>query len=165
MRKTFFVMLFCGLACSLFAQEPKEKDRHRVWKVQKEYDENGNLIKYDSVYSYASDPSTLQYSQEMLDSLFRDIPKMLDPISRDMAEFFQNDPFFSQIFGSDSLSGVYSEPFNMSEFEQMLRKDSLWIEEADVDQLLDEMDRLRQEFMRKLRGQPKVPEKKQDSLR
>ena len=162
--KTIILALFIfGGIWAVQAQEPK--DKHGAWKVNKEFDENGNLIRYDSVYSWSADGNTKPYDPEMLDSLFGQIPKFLDPIGKDMAEFFDNDPFFSQIFGSKGNPNLYSEPFTMEEIEEMLRNDSLRVDEADVDQLLDEMERLRKEFLRQLRGQPKIPEEKRDSMR
>lgn len=161
MRKTFFVMFFCGLACSLYAQEPKEKDRHGSWQVNKEFDENGNLIRYDSVYRYTSDQEIEGFNQEMIDSLFKGIPEMLRPIGQDMEAFFRNDPFFSEIFGVNGPRKTYS----MAELEQMLRNDSLWIDQSDIDELSKEFERLHNEFLKQLHGQSKVPEKERDTIK
>ncbi|THD69266.1 hypothetical protein E7Z59_02745 [Robertkochia marina] len=162
--KTIILSLFIlGSIWTLQAQEPK--DKHGAWKVNKEYDENGNLIRYDSVYSWSADGAVAPYDQEMLDSLFGEIPGILEPISRDMAEFFDNDPFFSQIFGSKGNPELYSQPFSMKEFEDLLRSDSLDLDEDEIDKMLEEMDRLRLEVIKQLRGQPKVPEEKRDTIR
>ncbi|WP_224488070.1 hypothetical protein [Robertkochia flava] len=165
MERIFFLLFACGFILPGWTQNPPEKDKQGSWQVHKEFDENGNLIRYDSVYRYTSDDASEQFSQEMIDSLFKGIPEMLDPISRDMEEFFKNDPFFSQIFGADSLHPQYDTPYSMEELEDYLRNDSLWIDQSDIDQLVNEMERLRQEFLRQMRGQPKVPASENDSLR
>ena len=173
MKNMVFVLVLLGLVWGGQAQvtekekshgEPSQETPKGAWKVHKEFDENGNLIRYDSVYSWSSDEATRPYDQEMLDSLFGEIPRILEPIGNDMAEFFDNDPFFSQIFGSKGEPSMYSQPFSMQEIEDLLRSDSLDIDDEDIDQMLEEMDRLRLEVIKQLRGQPKSPEKQPDSL-
>ena len=160
-----FIIFLAGTLAICQAQEPEKEDRHGSWQVNKEFDKNGNLIRYDSVYRYTSEEASEGYTREMIDSLFRDIPKWLEPVGRDMEAFFKNDPFFSQIFGADSLHPENSTPYRMEDIEDYLRRNSLWIEQADMDELADEMERLRQEFLRQMRREPKVPESETDSLR
>ncbi|MGB5370714.1 MAG: hypothetical protein WBN18_09800 [Flavobacteriaceae bacterium] len=80
------------------------------WEVQKEYDEFGNLIKYDSIYSYSYSNIKGDSLQVNLDSImhsFRGYLKDRDPFSDldrfsyfphpdslFMNEFFSNDYFF-----------------------------------------------------------------------
>lgn len=65
--------------------------------VSKEYDEHGNLIKYDSIYSYS-------YSSN---------GKLNDSIKMEFQKHFKNhsffnDSFYDDFFGKDSLTGQFN---------------------------------------------------------
>ncbi|WP_136480923.1 hypothetical protein [Cognatitamlana onchidii] len=92
-------------------QQPKEKI-----EVNKEFDEHGNLIRYDSIYSYSSSSSNME-------------AKAMDSI---MKHFFSNresmpfrDPFDSLEFGFPSIF-----PQNFGNF------DSIWKQRLEARQKL-----------------------------
>jgi hypothetical protein len=68
----FLLILLLGLT-SCQAQN-KQKDTQEVtpkgkWQVHREYDENGNLVKYDSVYVWSSSNFKHFPKDQNLDSL------------------------------------------------------------------------------------------------
>jgi hypothetical protein len=65
-------------------------------KVNKEYDENGNLVKYDSTYSY-------YYLNIETDSILKN--KVIDNLNKQFNRnyFFSYDPFINYQFFQDSL--------------------------------------------------------------
>lgn len=81
-------------------------------KVNKEYDENGNLIRYDSTYSY-------YYSNIEGDSLLR------DSVFNKFRNFFHeeynfsDEPFFNNLFFQDSLLkyDFYNNDFFIKRFK------------------------------------------------
>jgi hypothetical protein len=90
-------------------------------KVNKEYDKNGNLIKYDSTYSYYY--SNIQNNPVLADSI-------LNIFKNNFNEkyFFSNAPYFNDMFFQDSLMfyDFYKKDFfqnrfknNMSSAERM----------------------------------------------
>jgi len=133
--KPFVLLTFLGLSlmsCNAQNKEPKiepsdtpqalvEKDSEEIpkgtWKVTKELDENGNVIKYDSIYSYSYGNANGQEMKiEDVDSLiqsFRAYSKdrispswdhsLLDPFWEDsrIEERFFNEEFFQDRWKSD----------------------------------------------------------------
>lgn len=92
-------------------QEPEKKVQdlvkpNEIWDVKKEYDEFGNLIKYDSIYSYS-------YSNIKGDSITVNLDSIMDSFSRYVEEsvpikmndrlfyFPQNDSLFMNDFFKD----------------------------------------------------------------
>lgn len=86
---TALVLVVAGTA---FAQEEQEKGTQPGirWDVKKEYDEKGNIIRYDSSYSWSY--STPRLDQNLPDSL-RDFFEFNFP------EFFEDDSFPDNPFG------------------------------------------------------------------
>ena len=89
-----------------------------TWKVDKEFDENGNLIKYDSIYSWSSDDKYNNLSMSEHDSLMQSFnlrrfsnfsefknQGFEDIFSKDslFSKHFFNDDFFESDFGSDFM--------------------------------------------------------------
>ncbi len=99
-----------------------------IVKVNKKYDKNGNLIQYDSLYSY-------YYSNIAKDSVLRD--SILSQFKKLFNEkyFFSEEPYFNKLFFEDSLlkydfykKDFFSNRFlnNSKQMEQMFREmDSL----------------------------------------
>ncbi len=83
---TVLVLFIATLANLTYAQDKNDNSEpdERI-EVNKEYDEQGNLIRYDSIYSYSSTNSTID--RRHLDSIFKG--------------FFPNDnsSFFGNSFG------------------------------------------------------------------
>jgi hypothetical protein len=94
-------------------------------KVNREYDKNGNLIRYDSTYSYSY--SNVSGSPANIDSLLNQFGFQMG----DSGFFFQN-PFDQDFFSTDSL--FWQDPFmnpgyfgnsiqeQMEMMEQMIRR-------------------------------------------
>ena len=94
------------------------KDPNATWKVDKEFDENGNLIRYDSIYSWSSDDKYNNLSLSARDSLIQSFKSRFftdfsgfenqgfeDIFSKDslFSNHFFNDDFFRSDFGSDFM--------------------------------------------------------------
>ena len=118
MKKTVLFMFMLLSASLLFAQKqsPSEhKNPDEQIKVKKQYDEQGNLIGYDSTYvrSWSSDTTMTSIDP--------------DDMRRKMEQFFSNDfgKFFSDsaAFGDDPFGGDMPEKFlqqfqDFREFDQ-----------------------------------------------
>ncbi|QVY66385.1 hypothetical protein [Polaribacter sp. Q13] len=89
-------------------EEPKG-----TWKVDKEFDENGNLTKYDSIYSWSSNKKLENLSLSDRDSLIESFK------SRFFSNFsgFENQGF-DNVFSKDSLFSkhFFNDHFFESEF-------------------------------------------------
>jgi len=90
-----------------------------TWKVDKEFDENGNLIRYDSIYSWSSNNKFDNLSLSDRDSLMQTFKSRFfsnysgfenqgfeDIFSQDslFSERFFNDGFFGSDFGKDFMA-------------------------------------------------------------
>ena len=101
------------------AEDPKPKTNVIV---NKEYDDDGNLIKYDSTYSY-------YYSNIEGDTLLEDSILQNFRQSFNKNYFFSEDPFFSNFFFQDSLMmyDFYKDDFFTNRFMgDMQRMDSIF---------------------------------------
>jgi len=114
------------------AQEPKGQ-----WEVHKEYDDQGNLIKYDSIYTHS-------YSNIEGDSVRINLDSLMDSFR---GYFEEKVPFewkkdFSYFPKADSLF--------MKDFFQEDYFYRNWKEHhSDIEQMMKKMDSLRNAFMRK----------------
>ena len=91
-------------------------------KVNKEYDKNGNIVKYDSTYS--SYYSNIKGDSSLKDSNFNNFKKQFN-----QSYFFSNQPFFKNFFFEDSLLkyDFYKKDFFYNRFRNnMERMDSLF---------------------------------------
>ena len=111
MKKVFLIVL--GASTLLACHNKKEKTTASInsetgmeqskpkgnWTVKKEVDENGNLIKYDSIYSYSSSGNSGNFSDESMDSLMHGFSKSMHQqffsstgsSMMDMNDLFDND--------------------------------------------------------------------------
>jgi hypothetical protein len=95
-------------------------------KVNKEYDENGNLIRYDSSYTYYY--SSIENDSIAEDSIYDKFRTMFD------SEFpFSYHPFFNDIFFQDSLIkyDFYKEDFFTQRFRQNLKQTEKMFQKMD----------------------------------
>ncbi|MDO6601518.1 hypothetical protein [Arenibacter palladensis] len=130
MKKIAILSMVAILNLSCNAQENKKEDNLQkdsiaqveppkgTWKVDKEFDENGNLIRYDSIYSWSSTDNLDELAQRNPDSLLQsfrskfyrnfshiDNQRFGDLFSEDSLftkRFFDND-FFDSDFGEDFM--------------------------------------------------------------
>ncbi len=105
MKHYFFIlMLIVCLGMSTKAQKPEQKSNlpKEDIKVNREYDEKGNLIKFDSIYSYSwSGDTTLMKSFAP-----KDFPDMFG----DSFNFFNDSAFLGDSF-FDNLDQLFASPF------------------------------------------------------
>ena len=100
--------------------------------VNKEYDEDGNIVKYDSTYSYYySNIENNKFAGDSIMKLFRE--------RFNNRYFFSEDPFFDNLFFQDSLLDFdfYKKDFFRNRFFDNWRH---------MDQLFLEMDSIKNNF-------------------
>lgn len=145
--KILLLSAFLLSLSSCNAQEKKEKDSAMKaennqetvrpkgnWKVNREFDENGNLISYDSTYVYS-------YSTINGDTIS---DANMDEIQKNFRQFFRNNGMGSQTdlmdsFMNDSIgtgnffnNGFFSHHMMSNDFQEQIRK----------------MDSIHQQFLR-----------------
>ncbi len=122
-------------------EEPKG-----TWKVNKEFDENGNLIRFDSVYAWSSDNTDKRLSFAEHDSLMQSLR------SRFSSHFsgFENQGF-EDIFSQDSLFSkhFFGEDFSESEFGSYF---------SDMDDLRKQMMERQKKFLENYQSKVIRPE-------
>ncbi len=102
--------------------------------VNKEYDEDGNIIKYDSTYSYYY--SNIENNQFVGDSLFNSFRKQFNK-----RYSFSDDPFFNNIFFQDSL-------LNFDFYKKDFFKDRFTKNWQHMNELFQEMDSVKNDFFK-----------------
>ncbi|AUS06611.1 hypothetical protein [Pseudotamlana carrageenivorans] len=121
---------------------PSEKNKDAVeapkgsWKVDKEFDEHGNLIRYDSIYSWSSNDTFKDVSPFTRDSLMQNFKsKFYSNYSRFENEGFKNmfsqDSLFSkQFFNDDFFGSSFGKDFIDTEKlrQDMLEKQKKFLE-------------------------------------
>ncbi|XMO85548.1 hypothetical protein AAFN75_12195 [Algibacter sp. AS12] len=124
MRTLNLIPLFCLLFFNCSGQDKQQSEPLALKPdenitVNKEYDENGNLTRYDSIYSYS-----YSSNEKVNDSLKMEFQKHFNSHS------FFNDSFFNDFFGRDSDSKQFhSENFfhdgfmnHNQQIEHMMRR-------------------------------------------
>lgn len=108
-RMALLALFFC-FQLALMAQKPKSDQAapKEDIKVNREYDEKGNLIKFDSVYSYSWSGDT---------TLTKAFPKDFPNLFGDHLGSFPDSAFFENFFSND-LDRSFFKPFSS-------KKDSL----------------------------------------
>lgn len=104
-------------------------------KVDKQYDKDGNIIKYDSTYSYYY--SNVKSDTNLRDSILNNFKNKFN-----QRYFFSDDPFFNDLFFVDSLLmyDFYKKDFFLNRF----RNNTRW-----MDSLFRNMDSLKNSFFNK----------------
>ncbi|MBN1597332.1 MAG: hypothetical protein JW894_03495 [Bacteroidales bacterium] len=138
-----FIVAGLLMIISVYIIKAQHKDENTPapggnYKVEKEYDENGNLIHYDSVYTYSwnSGDSTI------IDSLFGNWDESFFPnqsflFNHDFLFDFDNDPFFT--LPDDSIQN--KSPGNRYSFN-----DDWTVIEEQMRQHMQEMERMMQKM-------------------
>lgn len=112
--------------------KPSEK-----WDVKKEYDEQGNLIRYDSIYSWS-------YSNVKGDSLRVNLDSIMDSFKM----------YFGKNRSIDWDDDFYYFPKNDSLFMKDFFKDDYFLrnwqmQHSEFEGMIKKMDSLRNDFLRK----------------
>ena len=122
-------------------KEAKAEQPKGSWKVDKEFDENGNLIRYDSIYSWSSDGKFDQITSLDKDSL-------LESFKRKFFTNFSNfeNKGFEDIFAQDSLftKRFFGDDFFKSDFG----KDFM-----DIDKITQQMIERQKKFLEKYQSE------------
>ncbi len=113
-------------------------------RVNKEYDENGNLIRYDS--SYSSYYSNIKGNTMLGDSIFNNFRNHFN-----QRYLFSDEAFFENYFFEDSLLhyDFYKNDFFSNRFKRNMEY---------MDQLFWEMDSIKNKFYYKQFPNPKTDE-------
>lgn len=95
-------------------------------KVNKEYDKDGNLIRYDSTYTYFY--SNIENDTIAEDSIFNNFKNMFD-----LKYPFSYSPYFNDLFFEDSLMkyDFYKEDFFTKRFLQNMEQTEKMFQEMD----------------------------------
>lgn len=166
MKKIAFLFLAAILTTSCNSQEKKDDleqiDDQKIvanepkgkWKVDKEFDEDGNLIRYDSIYSWSSSNDFEGLNLQDRDSLIQSFQ------SKFFQRFSDSDRFgFDRFFDQDSLFGqrFFNEDFFGSDFG----KDFM-----DIDKMHERMERMEKEFFERYRPKliPPVEEDEESQM-
>lgn len=149
-------------------------------KVQREYDEDGNLIRYDSTYVYSwSSDSSYHFNPDSSFFNFSDSHEMRKKMKEHLEHFFKMDtsgyrtfhhPFFSddffnrdffdpQLFQNDFFSRDSSRNDFLENLEKMY-EDRMNFKNENIDQMHYKLDSLRQIFQ----NQRKQYLKQRDSI-
>ena len=158
--KKYVLLFIVGLICvSCKGQENETKKNEEVenqtniveepkgtWKVDKEFDENGNLIRYDSIYSWSSNDKFDNLSLSGKDSLMQSFK----------SRFFSNysvfkNQGFEDVFSQDSLFS--KRFFNDDFFESPFGKDFM-----DIDKIRQQMIERQKKFLEKYQSEFIKPE-------
>lgn len=138
MKKIIFfaMMLLLSLSSCNGQKKDTQKEINGVEpetsvKVNKEYDENGNLIRYDSTYTYVY--SNIPDMAER-DSIFSNFRQHFNQVYK-----FSEDPFFNDLFFEDSLMqyDFYKDDFFRNRFKNNMMM---------MEDLFKEMDSIKNSF-------------------
>ena len=157
--KTYISLLMISLFCiSCNAQNNETKQELKAkpnslmeqpkgsWKVDKEFDENGNLIRYDSIYSWSSSSNLDDLSTFEKDSLLKSFE---DRFFKNFSNF--KDQGFEDIFSSDS---VFSKRFFNDDFFGSNFGNDL----MDIDKIRQRMLERQKQFLEKYQSEFIKPE-------
>lgn len=159
--KTIFTVFLASLflvSCQGQEKEKIEKEQHNQvaeepkgsWKVNREFDEAGNLIRYDSIYSWSSTDDIGDLMNMDRDSIFQSFRSQFSKGSVGM-EDMMGDGFFAQ----DSL---FMKRFFADDFlESELGKDFM-----DLDEMHQRMEAMQKRFLERYHSQfPKEKEQEE----
>lgn len=142
MKKYFLLLTLALLSISCNGQENKIVEKPKgSWKVDKEFDENGNLIRYDSIYSWSSNNKFDNLSSMAKDSFMQSFK----------SNFFTNfsefeNKGFENIFSQDSLFSKHF--FNDNFFGSPFGKDFM-----DIDKIQQRMFARQKKFLEKYQSE------------
>ena len=155
MRKYGLLVLSALLTLSCNSQEKKNEDKDELkgkeekiaetpkgsWKVNREFDEDGNLIRYDSIYSWSSNTDLNDLASMDKDSVLK---SMQSRFYRSFSDF--NSEGFPDIFGRDSLftRRFFTDDFFESEFGQDF---------MDIDRVRERMENMQRKFLERYQSE------------
>ncbi|WP_378178824.1 hypothetical protein [Aquimarina sp. SS2-1] len=162
MKRYAILMLaaFLGVSCNSQEKNRKKLDEDKKiendipkgsWEVNKEFDEAGNLIRYDSIYSWSSGNDLKDLALQDRDSVLKSLK------SRFYSSFsgfnFEN-PEFENLFQEDSL--FTNQFFKDDFFSNDFGKDFM-----DIDHMRERMEAIQKQFIDKYRLEIDIPKEKE----
>ena len=123
------------------------------WKVNREYDEEGNLIRYDSIYSWSSGDDLDELASFDRDSVLQ---SMQSRFYRSFSNFDFDGEGFGDLFEKDSI--FTRRFFNNDFFDSEFGKDFM-----DIDKMHERMEAMQKRFLK--RYEPLIEGREADSLR
>jgi hypothetical protein len=165
MKKYIVLLLAALLTTSCNSQESKNKEepdkKEEVvaeapkgsWKVNREYDEAGNLIRYDSIYSWSSGDDLDKLATFDRDSTLK---SMQSRFYRNFSQFDFDKEGFGDLFTEDSL--FMKRFFNNDFFGNEFGKDFM-----DIDKMHERMEAMQKQFLDRYKPLME-PQKEEDSL-
>ena len=138
------IMLMCVTGCSAQEEQKKErkgdeakKEAPKVsWKVEKEVDDEGNIIRYDSVYSWSYTDLKGDSVTVAVDSLLNAFRSYFD---EQISSRMRKDDFVRPLWDDDSL--VYRDFFRRDYFEDRWRSNL-----SQMEEMFKRMDSIRDQF-------------------
>jgi hypothetical protein len=167
MKKAILLLMLglLSISCNAQTKDPKKDDSQEkqeqlleapkgTWKVDKEFDENGNLIRYDSIYSWSSNGQWKDLSSVNKDSL-------LNAFESQFYKYFSHfeNEGFDDVFSQDSLFGKHF--FNEDFFKSDFGKDFM-----DINKIRQRMLERQKQFLEKYRQEfikPEIEEEKNEN--
>ena len=160
MKRVLIISVALLLVAYIFGQKNenanKNSAKHNIpqtnIKVNKEYDKNGNIVKYDSTYT--SYYSNMEGDSVLNDSLINNFKSFFND-----KYFFSNEPFFNDYFFRDSVirNDFQNKDFFYKEFRSNMEQ---------MDKLFWDMDSVKNDFFdRQFKSTvPQNPDSKKLSL-
>lgn len=133
-----FVLFSCNAqtdnkSSQLKEEKTEQKLKPKIdYKVNKEYDENGNLIKLDSTYTYYY--SNIDLNEQQVDSIYKSFNKHLN-----FSSSF-DDSFFEEFFKNENY---IEEDF----FQEDFFKNNTTRNEEMMKQMITRMDSIKNQFL------------------
>ncbi|MEA1785121.1 hypothetical protein U1E44_03385 [Arenibacter sp. GZD96] len=123
-----------------------------AWKVNKEYDEAGNMVRYDSVYSWSTGTDLDHLASMDRDSILKSIQSKL---RRNFSQFDFEGEGFGDFFHQDSLfsNRFFDENFFKSDFGQDV---------MDIHKIQERMEALQKQFLKRYGFSETLPQKEED---
>ncbi len=156
--KKYISILMVFLLCGSCSGQSNNIDRKKsisaskqpegTWKVDKEFDENGNLIRYDSIYSWSSDKKFDNLSIKEKDSIL----KSMESSFFNGFSYLQNQGF-EDLFTPDSLFSkhFFSDDFFKSDFGNDFR---------DIEKIREKMMLKQKQLLKKYQSEIAKPKEK-----
>jgi hypothetical protein len=128
-------LISCNGQTKKTEKQPKNDLPQTNIKVKKDYDKNGNIVRYDS--SYSSFYSNIKGDSVLRDSIFNNFRQKFN-----QNYFFSDQPYFKNFFFVDSLLkyDFYKKNFFYDRFKNDM---------ARMDSLFRGMDRMKNDFFDK----------------
>ncbi len=102
------------------------------WKVNKEFDDNGNIIRYDSIYSWTTTDKNNDKSIREMENLMQSYRSLIDrrflelENDEDLHNFFLKDSIFPKNYNSRDLFGFNSQDlFGRNLNQNFMQMDSI----------------------------------------